>query len=382
MCSRLMLSSAAIAASLVMGGAQIVDAAAPLSAQTRTAPEVSLAYFMDRLSLFGGWLKHPKWGDVWQPDAGPNFRPYFYGYWQHTTDYGWLWVSNEPYGEIVYHYGRWIFDPDEGWLWLPSYVWAPSWVVWREGEGDVGWLPMPPGYADFDTGTGIEPYAADSSYGYQSLYGGDFVSNRYFALWTFVEAEDFGRSDRRHYVTDQNRLRDFLRHSEARTAYRIDDNRIVDHSLDSGQIQREPWRGIGVDAAARFLKRGALITSVSEGREIFQRERVGAESSTPPEATPPKPPALGAEAARRALSSLPPHGATPLRPLYPGLRTTPPLSEPLRDIQRRSGTIGTYPRNQGVPHALTAPSLGPTPPVSEPLREIERRSRTIGTHPP
>src|SRR5580692_3524589 len=104
MWSRLILSSAAIMASLVMAGAPSVDAATPLPAQTRAAPEVSLAYFKDRLSLFGSWLKHPKWGDVWQPDAGPHFRPYFYGYWQHTTDYGWLWVSNEPYGDIVYHY--------------------------------------------------------------------------------------------------------------------------------------------------------------------------------------------------------------------------------------------------------------------------------------
>src|SRR5215468_3275819 len=55
--------------------------------------EVSLEYFHERLAPFGSWLNHPIWGEVWQPDAGPNFRPYFYGYWDYTSDYGSIWVS-------------------------------------------------------------------------------------------------------------------------------------------------------------------------------------------------------------------------------------------------------------------------------------------------
>ncbi len=88
--------------------------------QAQGQGEVSLEYFHERLAPFGNWLNHPIWGEVWQPDAGPNFRPYFYGYWDYTSDYGSIWVSNEPYGDIVYHYGRWVFDLNYGWLWLPG----------------------------------------------------------------------------------------------------------------------------------------------------------------------------------------------------------------------------------------------------------------------
>jgi hypothetical protein len=28
-------------------------------------------------------------------------------------------------------------------------VWAPSWMVWRATDAYVGWLAMPPDYADF-----------------------------------------------------------------------------------------------------------------------------------------------------------------------------------------------------------------------------------------
>src|SRR5262249_17951723 len=51
---------------------------------------------------------------------------------------------DEPWGWATYHYGRWVFDPALGWVWIPGYDWAPAWVTWRFGGGDVGWAPPPP----------------------------------------------------------------------------------------------------------------------------------------------------------------------------------------------------------------------------------------------
>ncbi len=198
--------------------AYATPARAQSSAQSQAGAqiEVSLDYFHERLAPFGKWLNHPVWGEVWQPDAGPNFRPYFYGYWDYTSDYGSLWVSNEPYGDIVYHYGRWLFDMNYGWLWVPGYVWGPSWVVWRANQDYVGWLPMPPGYLDYDQPLRTAPYAGDDWYGYQTFYGPTFVSEYFYTLWVFVQNNDFGRSDRRRYVVDIRRLRDLYQSAPRR----------------------------------------------------------------------------------------------------------------------------------------------------------------------
>ena len=171
----------------------------PARADARVTSPVSLTYLMDRLSLFGRWFRNPKWGVVWQPDAGPTFRPYFFGYWQDTEEYGWFWVSSEPYGDIVYHYGRWVFDQQAGWLWVPGYVWGPSWVVWRESENAIGWMPMPPGYADYESGGGL-PRAASGAMArtvMEGLYGRAFAASTFYDLWAFVAPEDFGLSRRR-----------------------------------------------------------------------------------------------------------------------------------------------------------------------------------------
>src|SRR5215471_16740968 len=241
------------------------------NAQSQMAQgEVSLEYFHERLALFGDWLNHPVWGEVWQPDAGPNFRPYFYGYWDYTSDYGSIWVSNEPYGDIVYHYGRWVFDLNYGWLWVPGYVWGPSWVVWRANQDYVGWLPMPPGYLDYGQPLLTAPYAGDSWYGYQAFYGPTFVSEYFYTLWVFVENKDFGRSERRRYVTDIPRLRDLYRDSRDRTHYVTERDRVHDGFIDREWLRREARRDVDPRPAASFLHRNVPVTSVSVGREIFR----------------------------------------------------------------------------------------------------------------
>jgi len=236
---------------------------------------VSLPYFEERLAPFGHWLHHPVWGDVWQPDAGRTFRPYFYGYWQYTSDYGWLWLSNEPYGDIVYHYGRWLFDPNYGWLWVPGYVWGPSWVAWRETDGYVGWLPMPPGYQDFSSNVATPSYSPSDLYGYQNFYGNNFGPDAFTSLWIFVPTEDFARSNRRPYVFDRDRLRDLYRRSRDRTHYVQDreHDRIVDRSIDKDALERSTHRSFGSQESGHFLRREIPIPSVSQGQELWRRNR-------------------------------------------------------------------------------------------------------------
>jgi len=267
--------AAAFFAAVVLCCAPLLFSTAPASAQSppqsqAATPEVSLEYFHERLTPFGQWLNHPVWGEVWQPDAGPNFRPYFYGYWDYTSDYGSLWVSNEPYGDIVYHYGRWVFDMNYGWLWVPGYVWGPSWVVWRANQDYVGWLPMPPGYLDYDQPLISAPYAADSWYGYQTFYGPVFVSEYYYTLWVFVEKKDFGRSNRRRYVTDLRHVRDLYHGSNDRTNYVNARDRIVDRFIDRDWLRNEAGRDIEPRPAKQILRRIMPMTTVSEGREIFR----------------------------------------------------------------------------------------------------------------
>jgi hypothetical protein len=265
----------------------------PLAVQRPPAMEVSPAYFEQRLAAFGHWISHPVWGQVWQPDAGRNFRPYFYGYWQYTSDYGWLWVSNEPYGDIVYHYGRWVYDPNFGWLWVPGYIWGPSWVTWRETDDYIGWLPMPPGYQDFSLNNLAPSYGPADSYGYQYFYGSNFPADAFMGLWVFVPTQEFGRSDRRRYVFDKDRVRDLYRHSQDRTHYSHDreSDRIVDRSIDKDELERSTHRHFDTPQGKQFLRAGTPIVPVTEGQEIARRDRdrasgrsgVGAGASPPPQ---------------------------------------------------------------------------------------------------
>jgi hypothetical protein len=103
------------------------------------------AYFYDALTPYGRWIDVPDYGPCWQPyNSPPDWRPYTDGHWAYTDDYGWLWVSAEPFGWCCFHYGRWAFVAGFGWCWVPGTMWGPAWVVWRYGDGYVGWAPLPP----------------------------------------------------------------------------------------------------------------------------------------------------------------------------------------------------------------------------------------------
>ena len=100
--------------------------------------------FYEPLSPYGEWVTVAGYGRCWRPyNVDNSWRPYCNGYWQ-RTDAGWFWVSSEPWAWATYHYGRWDWNVNFGWVWVPQTQWAPSWVAWREGNGYVGWAPLPP----------------------------------------------------------------------------------------------------------------------------------------------------------------------------------------------------------------------------------------------
>jgi hypothetical protein len=110
----------------------------------RANAAIALEDLHEALRPLGEWAIHPTWGPVWKPaGVGTDWRPYHQGRWAHTAQ-GWYWVSDEPWGWATYHFGRWYLDAAAGWVWVPGRRWAPSWVVWREGKGLVGWAPLGP----------------------------------------------------------------------------------------------------------------------------------------------------------------------------------------------------------------------------------------------
>ncbi len=107
---------------------------------------VPVESFYNELAPYGQWEQHPGYGNVWLPNAGPEFQPYATGGHWVMTEYGNTWVSDYAWGWAPFHYGRWIFDQAYGgWLWIPGSDWAPAWVSWRSGGDYYGWAPLGPG---------------------------------------------------------------------------------------------------------------------------------------------------------------------------------------------------------------------------------------------
>ena len=107
---------------------------------------VPVESFYNELAPYGQWTQHPGYGNVWMPNAGPDFQPYATGGHWVMTEFGNTWVSDYAWGWAPFHYGRWIFDQAYGgWLWIPGTDWAPAWVSWRSGGDYYGWAPLGPG---------------------------------------------------------------------------------------------------------------------------------------------------------------------------------------------------------------------------------------------
>src|SRR6202035_2353821 len=114
---------------------------------------------------------------------------------------------------------------------------------------------MPPGYQDFSFNSLTPSYGPADSYGYQYFYGSNFPPDAFMGLWVFVATQDFGRSDRRRYVFDKDRVRDLYRHSQDRTHYAHDrdSDRIVDRSIDKDELERSTHRHFDTPQGKQFL---------------------------------------------------------------------------------------------------------------------------------
>ena len=261
-----MLRAAAIAIPALMASSIAVPAAAQFS--------VSIGYddFHSRLAPYGTWSNNPRWGEVWHPTrVESGFRPYYNGHWEDTREYGWLWVSDESWGDVPYHYGRWVSDPRDGWLWVPGYVWAPSWVVWRSGGGNIGWFPMPPD--DNYYGDGAYRGNYDNQYGYRDWYGSSFDNNQFLSLWTFVAENHFRDRDFRSYAVPQRDYGRFISQTTDTTNYITINNYVVNRSVDSARLQRDTNQRFEPVPAANVIGRNALVTQATVGRQVEQRER-------------------------------------------------------------------------------------------------------------
>jgi len=234
------------------------------------APGVGFDNFHARLAPYGRWTYDPRWGDVWQPRTGRDFRPYYNGYWGNTVEFGWLWNSNDPWGDVTDHYGRWVFDPRGGWFWVPGYVWGPSWVVWRSGPGTVGWFPMPP-----DNYYGNGAYAGDfnNQYGYRDWYGPSFGNDSFLSLWIFVGEDRFGDRDFRTHVLPRRDYGRYISESRDTTNYVTINNYVVNRSIDVDRLERNTHRRFQPMPARNLLGHDAPATPVASGRQIERRER-------------------------------------------------------------------------------------------------------------
>jgi hypothetical protein len=264
------------AAAMLMTGAAIVPAG-PARAAVSVNINFGFNTFHDRLSDRGRWIRSPIWGDVWQPRrrlVGDNFQPYSNGYWEYTDEYGWYWVSNDPFDDVVYHYGRWVYDPDQHWLWIPGYTWSPGWVVWREGGGYSGWLPMPPD-ENFVSGNGLSLGMNFGSwgvnfYGYNRWYGNRVDPDRF---WTFVDNRNLANRNYRHFVVPRERAKVLITNTRNVTKFEVVNNRVVNRSIDVKVIERASGRRIMPVPAKQVIKANAIVTTVDESNRIRQRER-------------------------------------------------------------------------------------------------------------
>jgi hypothetical protein len=244
--------------------------AVPASAQQITVG-IGFDNFHQQLAPYGTWSNHSQWGEVWHPRADRDFRPYYNGHWEDTREYGWLWVSDDNWGDVPYHYGRWLFDPREGWLWVPGYVWAPSWVVWREGGGNIGWFPMPPG----DNYYGDGPYRDNFSnqYGYSDWYGPSFGNDQFMSLWIFVGNDHFRDRNFRNYAVPQRNYSSFFSQTINTTNYITINNYVVNRSVDRDRLQRATNQRFEPVAARSVIGPKTIVTQAREGRQVEQRER-------------------------------------------------------------------------------------------------------------
>jgi hypothetical protein len=211
----------------VSGTYQRVYSPPPAPPQIAAAPQPGAEDqpFHDELSPYGQWVYTSGPGWVWSPyNVSAGWRPYQLGHWV-LTDYGWTWASDEDFGWAVYHYGRWTDDPQYGWVWVPGTEWGPAWVAWHEGNGWVGWAPLP-WQVSWQAGVGLD-------------WGGLNIN---VALgpssWYFVPARAMVDPGLRSYIAPTSQNVTLIQKTTNVTNYTYIDNRIVNQSVQEERIGR------------------------------------------------------------------------------------------------------------------------------------------------
>ncbi len=227
---------------------------APAVAMTAPPETPTFDYFQAHLSPYGQWVDVPDVGSAWIPAEAnnPEWRPYMdAGHWE-FTDAGWFWQSDYPWGDIAFHYGRWINNGFTGgrWAWVPGYNWAPSWVAWREGEGGLGWAPLPWG-VEFRAGLGL--------YWHGALVVDGVGFGLGFDAYCFVGPDHFWGGDYHHYAFDRERARAFYGHSEFHSGYR----------MEGGHLRAE---GLGREHMAQITHHEVVVHKAAEMRRTEEHQ--------------------------------------------------------------------------------------------------------------
>jgi hypothetical protein len=321
------------------------------------APEVpTIDYFQAHLTPYGQWVDVPGVGAAWIPAEANNplWRPYTdAGHWEYT-DAGWFWQSDYPWGDIAFHYGRWIRNDFTAgrWAWVPAYDWAPSWVAWREGEGGMGWAPLPWG-VEYHTGVGL--------FWHGGAVGVDVDFGLGFDAFVFVGSDHFWGGDYHRYAFDHDHAREFYGHSQFHAGYRV----------EGGHLRAE---GLGRDHIAAITHHEVVEHRAVEMRHTEETHNVAARAAAHP------------EVARASLSHATPNGAAAARGEAPGRgkpaeASTAPRGEALGRATPAATPAAATPGRATTP-ITTAPARGgsttnktttPAKPAAKPATTTEKK---------
>jgi hypothetical protein len=293
-------------------------------------PSASVDFFYDSLEPDGRWVDHWKYGRVWYPrDMDEGWRPYTRGRWVLTDDYGWYWESSERFGWATYHYGRWDFDDDYGWIWVPGDQWGPAWVDWREGGGNIGWAPLPPGVVWRERGF---DYA-----------GIDIGSQRYRSSWCFVPEARFVSGDVHRHVLPQARNVTIINNTTKITNYTTVNNTIVNNSVSVARLNKVARMNI---APVKVVQAAAPVAGAPRTLLPGLDRRTAQVSVFRPEV----------KAGARALK---PTNAIPAAIAGPaGKSAVPPATQPPPGIAPAAGEVPVLPKGGFAKSAPVAPPAG------------------------
>jgi hypothetical protein len=141
---------------LAKGSPDFPGSPTPVRHGSALEQEIAAGYSRYRASLasVGQWRPDEVYGIRWCPQLAENsvFVPYLTnGHWVPAaispgTPY---WENDAAAGgDITMHHGWWVhqeaYTPENLWCWIPGIEETPARVVWRVGDGFVGWAPEPP----------------------------------------------------------------------------------------------------------------------------------------------------------------------------------------------------------------------------------------------